>query len=63
MSKQEPKLLQGVDAMFLERMRHNHIGSSLVYPAVGAVPHITIDYTVTRDSYLTFVTAHFPPQQ
>ena len=52
-----------VDAMFLERMRQIHIGSSLVYPAVGQVPHITIDYTATSDSYSTFVTAHFPPQQ
>ena len=52
-----------VDAMFLERMRQIHIGSSLVYPAIGQVPHITIDYTATSDSYSTFVTAHFPPQQ
>ena len=40
-----------------------HIGPSLVYPAVDQVPHITIDYTATSDSYSTFVTAHFPPQQ
>jgi len=39
-----------VDTMFLERMRQIHIGSSLVYPAVGAVPHITIDYTATGKS-------------
>ena len=52
-----------VDAMFLERMRQIHIGPSLVYPTVGAVPHITIDYTATSDSYSTFVTAHFLPQQ
>jgi len=44
-------------------MRQIHIGQSLVYLAVGAVPHITIDYTATSDSYPTFVTAHFPPQQ
>jgi len=52
-----------VDAMFLERMRRIHIGSSLVYPTIDAVPHIAIDYTATSDSYSTFVTAHFPPQQ
>ena len=52
-----------VDAMFLERMRQTHIGSSLVCPAVGAAPNTTIDYTPTSDSYSTFVTAHFPPQQ
>jgi len=52
-----------VDAMFLERMRQIHIGPSLVYPTVDAVPDITIDYTATSDSYSTFVTAHFPPQQ
>jgi hypothetical protein len=52
-----------VDVMFLDRMRQIHIGPSLIYPAVGAVPNITIDYTVTSDSYSTFVTAHFPPQQ
>jgi len=53
-----------VDAMFLERMRQIHIGPSLVYPAVGAVPHITIAlqyYTATRGPYLTLVTAHCPP--
>jgi len=47
--------------MFLERVRQIHIGPSLVYPAVGAVPHITIDYTATSDSYLTFATAHLIP--
>jgi len=52
-----------VDGMFLERMRQIHIGSSLVYPASGVVSNITIDYTTTSDSYSTFVTAHFPPQQ
>ena len=52
-----------VDAIFLEHMRQIHIGPSLVYPAVDQVPHITIDYTATSDSYSTFVTAHFPPQQ
>ena len=52
-----------VDAMFLERMRQIHIGPSLVYPTVYTVPYITIDYTTTSDSYSTFVTAHFPPQQ
>jgi len=44
-------------------MRQNHIGPSLVYPAVGAVPHLTIDYTATSDSYSTFANAHFSPQQ
>jgi len=52
-----------VDAMFLERMRKIHIGPSLVYPAVGAVPDITIDYFATSDPYSTFMTAHFSPQQ
>jgi len=47
--------------MFLERVRQIHIGPSLVYPAVGAVPHIAIDYTATSDSYLTFATAHLIP--
>ena len=28
----------------------------------GAPHQITIDYTATSDSYSTFVTAHFPPQ-
>jgi len=28
-------------------MHETHIGSSLVYPAVGVVPHIPIDYTAT----------------
>ena len=51
-----------LDGMFLERMRQIHIGSSLVYPAVGVVSNIRIDYTTTSDSYSTFVTAHFPPQ-
>ena len=46
-----------------EHMRQVHISQSLVYPAVGAVPHITIDNTTTSDSYPTFVTAHFRPQQ
>ena len=44
-------------------MRQVHIGPSLVYPAVGQSPHITIDYTATGDSYSTFLTAHFPPHQ
>lgn len=52
-----------MDAMFLERMRQTHIGPSLVSLTIDAVPHITIDYTATSDSYSTFVTAHFPPQQ
>ena len=52
-----------VDAMFPERMHQIHIGPSLVYLAVGAVSHITIDYTATSESYSTFVTAHFPAQQ
>jgi hypothetical protein len=43
-----------VDTMFLERMRRIHIGSCLVYSAVGAVPNISIDYTATGDSYSTF---------
>ena len=30
---------------------------------VNAVPHASIDYNTTSDSYSTFVTAHFPPQQ
>jgi hypothetical protein len=51
-----------VDSMFLEGMRQINIGPSLIYLAIGAVPHITIDYTATSDSYSTFVTAHFPPQ-
>jgi len=42
--------------MFPERMRQILIGPSLVYPVVGAIPHITIDYTATSDSYSTFVT-------
>ena len=57
------KAVARVDAMFLERMRRIHIGLSLVYPAVGAAPDITIDYTATSDPYSTFVTAHFSPQQ
>jgi hypothetical protein len=61
MPRQEPKLLQRVDAMFLERMRQIYIGPSLVYPALGAVPNTTIDYTAAGDSHSTFVT--FPPQQ
>jgi len=52
-----------VDAMPLKRMRQSCIGPSLVYPAVGAVSHITIDYTATSDSYSIFVTARLPPQQ
>jgi len=52
-----------VDAIFLECMCQIYIGPSLVYPAVGAVPHITIDYTATSESYSTFVTAHFPTQR
>jgi hypothetical protein len=36
-----------VDPMLLELMRQIHIGLSLVYPAVVAVPNITIDYTAT----------------
>jgi hypothetical protein len=44
-------------------MRQLHIGLSLVYPMADAVPHITIGYTATSDSYSTFVTTHFPPQQ
>jgi len=55
--------VERVDAIFLERMYQIYIGPSLVYPAVCAVPHITIDYTATSDSYSTFVTVHFPPQQ
>ena len=46
-----------------ERMRQIHVGPSLVYPAVDAVPHVTIDFTATSDSYPTFVTAQFPPQR
>ena len=45
-----------VDAIFPERMRQIHIGSSLVYPGVGQVSYITIDYTTTTDSCSTFVT-------
>jgi len=41
-----------------ERLRQIHIGPCLVYPTVGPAPHIIIDYTVTSDSYPTFVTAH-----
>jgi hypothetical protein len=52
-----------VDSMFLEGMRQINIGPSLIYLAIGAAPHITIDYTATSDSYSAFVTAHFPPQQ
>jgi hypothetical protein len=45
-------------------MRQIHIGPSLVYPAVGAVPNSSLDYTYCdSDSYLTFVTAYFPPHQ
>ena len=51
-----------VDAMFLEHTRQVYISRSLVYPAVGAVPNITIDYTLTSGSYSTFITAHLPPQ-
>jgi len=46
----------------LEHVRQIHIGSSIVHPAVCAVPHIIIDYTATSDSYTALVTAHFPPQ-
>ena len=42
--------------MFLERMHQIHIGPSLVYPGVGQVSHLSIDYTTTTDSYSTFVT-------
>ena len=52
-----------VEAMFLEHMRKIHIGLSLVYRAVGAVPDITIDYPTTSDPYSTFMTSHFSPQQ
>jgi hypothetical protein len=52
-----------MDATFLERMRQIHIGPPRVYPAVGAMPNISIDYTVTSDFYSTFVTAHFLPRQ
>ena len=45
-----------VDAIFLERMRQIHIGPSLVYPGVGQVSYITIDYTTATDSCSTFVT-------
>jgi len=57
------KAVARVDAMALERIRKIHIGPSPVYPAVDDVPDITIDYTVTSDSYSTFVTAHFSPQR
>ena len=57
---QNPEAVARVDTMFLEHMCQIHIGPS---PTVHAVPHITIDYTATSDSYSTFVTAHFPPQQ
>ena len=46
-----------VDTIFLERMRQIHIGPSLVYPGVGQVSYITIDYTMATDSCSTFVTA------
>jgi len=52
-----------VDAVFLERMRQTHISPYLVYTAVGAVLHLTIDYIATSDSYSTLVNAHFPPQE
>ena len=45
-----------VDAIFLECMRQIHIGPSLVYPGVGQVSYITIDYTTATDSCSTFVT-------
>ena len=45
-----------VDAIFLECMRQIHIGPFLVYPGVGQVSYITIDYTTTADSCSTFVT-------
>jgi len=57
------ELVARVDAMFLERMRQTHISPYLVYPAVGAVLHLTIDYTATSYSYSPLVNAHFPPQQ
>ena len=57
------KAVARVDVMFLERMGKIHIGPSLVRTAVGVVPDITVDYTVTIDPYSTFVTAHFSPQQ
>jgi len=57
------ELVARVDAMFLERMCQTHISPRLVYPAVGAVLHLTIDYTATSYSYSTLVNAHFPPQQ
>ena len=44
------------DAIFPERMHQIHIGPSLVYPGVGQVSYITIDYTTTTDSCSTFVT-------
>jgi hypothetical protein len=53
MQTQELKLLQRVDAMFLEHMRQIHIGSSL---ALGVVPITTIDYIATSSSYSTFMT-------
>ena len=56
MLRQEPKL-------FLECMRKIHIDPFLVYPAIGAIPYITIDYTATSDPYSTFVTAHFSAQR
>jgi len=62
-AKARAKAAASVDAIFLERMYQIYIGPSLVYPAVGVVPHITIDYTATSDSYSTFMTAHFPPQR
>jgi hypothetical protein len=46
-----------VDEMFPERMRQIHIGPSPVYPGVGPLPNITIDYTATSNSYSPFVTA------
>jgi hypothetical protein len=63
MLRQEPKPLQRVDAMFLERLRQIHIGPYLVYPALGVVPNNTIEYTAASDSYSTLVTAHFPSQE
>jgi len=51
-----------VDAMLLEHMGQVYISRSLVYPAVGAAPTVTIDYTLTNGSYSTFMAAHLPPQ-
>jgi len=51
-----------VDAMFLKRMRQIHIGPSLAYPAVGAVPHITIAYynRLHRDQRFLFDVRNCP---